>query len=1087
VSIVDVPRYEMLPTPAPAAPARAVLERAEALRDQLGHENLGFLSARRGFAPHFEPARRLPAEFGAWDEAAARLPELYRSLRLRRELDSLPLLDAGPDSLPDKYLLRAALVIGFLAQSYWRVEIQPAERLPAALQRPWAQVRARLGRPEQTVSVIDLLYNWQTIDGRPSDELKVEKLDLLVPTVGTRDERVFYLTPLEILAQATPMVLAMVRAHEAVSADDPWALETELVTLLETMESLDTPLAHINPHPDSATHVDPVIWAKTVAPLVVPIKNGDQGPSGTASPIFLALDAFLGRKQFDTYLGREMRHVRSLYPPLWREFLDALDRVSVTRFVAQCDNPTLTELLRQLVDSYVGPEGFLARHRIKVRGYLELAFKVGRSITITGFQGAFTDRTWEAVDNELELARRERAPELSGTYHRATVKQVVHHAPGGADEIVDVVLDISDLPLRYRPGDRCCVLPENTDEMVDRTLRALGLNGDERVELTEQWRDAVRLRRSDDQPVNELSARELLQYGRIRPVSQATARALLRLLGSDDWLTGLVREGGADRFELWDLLGMLRRHGLDGVPAHALCEVVPPMGAREYSISSATTPLNGELRLTVARVRYSSVGLDREGTASTFLATASPGTSILVQIARSPRFKLPGLSSTPIVMIAGGSGIAPFRAFVAERMRTLSDAGPAWLLFGQRTNQDVLDAADLATARRRGMLHVDVALSRPAAGPARRITDLIEDPHNAKRLVELVRRGAQVYVCGGQGFTQTALHSLERAVGASMIERLTAQGRLGLEAFAGHDAERDRAELGWSQIAMHNNERNGRWLVLDGQVFDVEPFLRRHPGGTRIIRSWAGTDATAAFDSTHHGRGDVMALRELLVIGRVRPAELPVHRAWVAVLQLVTEMQNALANDQEMIHLTTTRDDPAPHRSPYNLQRSIETHERFLRTHLDVLLDQSFQNLWAVTMSCLDQPHEPSWMQDRVAALRERDDARRLEAAVVGLYGVLDEHIDRQADFAPGLMRACRTLLRHDNDLLDAVKTILGRTVAVFEDLGHRCVNDAAAPLLSSCEALITAVTDYHTHLNRALHDDRDVAAMLGRFEAATL
>lgn len=1085
------------------------MERAEALRDQLGHENLGFLSAKRGFTPYFEPAPQLPAEFGAWDEAAARLPELYRSLRLRRELTSLPLLDAGPDSLPDEHLLRAALVVGFLAQSYWRVETQPVEQLPLVLQRPWTQIRARLDRPEQTISVVDLIYNWRTIDGRPSDELKVEKLELLVPTVGTRDERVFYLTTLEILAQATPMVSAMVRAHEAVSADDPWALEAELVTLLETMEQLESSLTRINPHPDSATHVDAVIWAKTVAPLVVPIKDGDQGPSGTASPIFLALDAFLGRKHFDTYLGREVNRVRTLYPPLWKDFLDALDSVSVTRYVAAYNNSTLTELLRQLVDSYTGAEGFLARHRMKVRGYLELAFKVGRSVTITGFQGAFTDRTWEAVDNELELSRRERAPQLSDTYSQATVKRVARHAPNSADEIVDVVLDVNDLPLRYRPGDHCSVLPENSDDLVDRTLRALGLDGDERVELTDQWRDAARLRRSDSQPVDTLPARELLRYGHIRPVSQATAKALLDRFGSSDgWLAGLVREGGADRFELWDLLDMLRRHGLGPVPAHALCEVVAPMGAREYSISSATRPLDGELRLTVARVRYTSAGQEREGASSAFLATASPGTPVLVRIARSPLFKLPSRSSTPIVMIAGGSGIAPFRAFVSERMRT-SDPGPAWLLFCQRTSRDVLDAPDLAAAQRRGMLRVDVALSRPsvndlparpavndsparpAVRPARRITDLLDDSRNAERLVDLVGRGAHVYVCGSQGFTQAALDALERTVGAAMIQRLTAQGRLGLEAFAGHDAKQDLTELGWSQIAMHNDERNGRWLVLNGRVFDVEPFLRRHPGGVRIIRSWAGTDATEVFDRTHHGRGNVMALRELLMIGRVRPTELPLHRAWVAVLQLVAEMQNALANDQELIHLTTTRDDPAPHRSPYNLQRSIETHERFLRTHLDVLLDQSFPNVWDVTVSAMEPagglPHEPSWMRDRVAQLRERDDARWVETTTASLYQALNEHVGQRVGTMPALLRACRTLLRHDHRLLGAVKTILARTVATFEDLGHRPLDEATDPVLSNCEALVATIADYHSRLSRQLRNDQEVAVLLDRFGAITL
>ena len=60
------------------------------------------------------------------------------------------------------------------------------------------------------------------------------------------------------------------------------------------------------------------------------------------------------------------------------------------------------------MDMYAGEHGFLGRHRMKVYGYLELAFKVGRSVTIGGFSGAFKDRTWDEVDGELEAARFER-------------------------------------------------------------------------------------------------------------------------------------------------------------------------------------------------------------------------------------------------------------------------------------------------------------------------------------------------------------------------------------------------------------------------------------------------------------------------------------------------------------------------------------------------------------------------------------------------------------------------------------------------------------------------------------------------------
>ncbi len=61
---------------------------------------------------------------------------------------------------------------------------------------------------------------------------------------------------------------------------------------------------------------------------------------------------------------------------------------------------------------------------MKVYGYLELAFKVGRSVTIGGFKGVFKDRTWDQVDGELERAREERVRSLPQTTHHVRVKRV---------------------------------------------------------------------------------------------------------------------------------------------------------------------------------------------------------------------------------------------------------------------------------------------------------------------------------------------------------------------------------------------------------------------------------------------------------------------------------------------------------------------------------------------------------------------------------------------------------------------------------------------------------------------------------------
>ena len=47
----------------------------------------------------------------------------------------------------------------------------------------------------------------------------------------------------------------------------------------------------------------------------------------------------------------------------------------------------------------------------------------------------------------------------------------------------------------------------------------------------------------------------------------------------------------------------------------------------------------------------------------------------------------------------------------------------------------------------------------------------------------------------------------------------------------------------WEEIKRHN-ARNDMWIVVDGQIYDVTRWLRKHPGGARIIGHFAGEDAS---------------------------------------------------------------------------------------------------------------------------------------------------------------------------------------------------------------------------------------------------
>lgn len=43
----------------------------------------------------------------------------------------------------------------------------------------------------------------------------------------------------------------------------------------------------------------------------------------------------------------------------------------------------------------------------------------------------------------------------------------------------------------------------------------------------------------------------------------------------------------------------------------------------------------------------------------------------------------------------------------------------------------------------------------------------------------------------------------------------------------------------------------GTLTMIDGKVYDIKPFLDRHPGGNDLLRLAAGRDATVMFHSYH--------------------------------------------------------------------------------------------------------------------------------------------------------------------------------------------------------------------------------------------
>jgi sulfite reductase alpha subunit-like flavoprotein len=1139
-----------------AIPSRLILTTASQANQRSGNENLGFLSESHGIMPVTPPLLQLPSGYDAWDEMAASLPELYRTLRVRKALEAMPVLSAAKEDLPDEYLLRASVIMSMLAHSYFRVEADPPPNpMPNSIQKPWEEISQRLNRPAPHLSYIDLImYNWRLLDPERDDPMRVDNLRLLVPTVDNKEERIFYLTQVEILAQCTPIISALVRAQEAATRDDAEALKRELILITDGLQHVTyKSFMNINPNPHSDSYVDPVVWAKTVAPFAVPISKDSAGPSGTSAPIFHVLDVFFSRQNYDTRFGNEMLHLRNWYPRHWQNFIEALSEISITSYVETKGDSTLKGILKDATQAYAGNSGFLSRHRLKVYGYLDIGFKVGRSVTITGFTGLFKDRTWDQVDLELAHSRDEREHGFPQSNHYANIKNIDNPQLSGDKDrwVRRVVFDTSNTGIRYQPGDRIAVLPENSEDLIDKTLVALRAKGYETIPLTAEWREAINLREGYEGSTS-LPLRTLLKFGRIRPVERLVAK-ILYAASLNGNLRKIIETRAEDQWELWDLVEMLNKAGFDpkriwkahpGEQEH-ICRVIPPESFRMYSISSRmeqdSTDGVAELHLTVGRLLYETRDTDvssrekRYGTSSHFLGNCSSVSPqemnrVSLKVVHPPRFNLPGNPEIPVVMFAGGTGIAPFRGFIQERAKQ-KKTGDTWLFLGTRAKEDFYYQDEFEKLVAQGRLNLRLAFSRDAIeakfdskgghftfqpGEKRHIDDEMLREENAKALWELLQstkdggKGAYFYVCGRTNFANSVMHAIKEILRCyssgseeekeaevnRILYRLVGEERYMQDIFTTYTGSHIDSKQSFyaSEIVLHNNAENGYWMVLDGRVYDLTEFSQLHPGGFKIIFGYAGMDATQAYQKVrHHINPEVDSMLGMYEIGVVRrlffgmewgvvigPDGLRFisladgYRAWIRFLYNIVEMENALDNDYSLEGQSLTRDENPGSYSPLKLQFLLEVHDRFMVNYVEGSMGKQLENLWAATSGLCRQDQDVDWLHKTVDKIKQTEEADTVQRLSNELETRIESLVERGADEndpTVALVRDyCALLKREDKRFLGEMKSALRAGVMVFEQYERDTVDQGGAQLLEIARYIPKILETYHSRvLSQAL------------------
>ena len=279
-------------------------------------------------------------------------------------------------------------------------------------------------------------------------------------------------------------------------------------------------------------------------------------------------------------------------------------------------------------------------------------------------------------------------------------------------------IEIASEGVEYISGDSIGIVPENNLLIVEEIITLAKLDRHKKI----TWR-------------NETSTIQELLTSKIG-ISFLLDKAIKQYAVISGKETGTARV---------NLIDLLRKYPINKSQFEELLSSLNPIAPRIYNIASSPATHQGEVHITLLQEIFSVNEKEQTGLCTLFLEDKKEGDSFNFFIQTNKRFRLPA-DDKDIIMIGPGTGIAPFRSFVAER-DSLGATGRNWLFFGEenfttdflyQTEWQNWFATDVLTK-------VSLAFTNDAEEKFLVHQKLYQQKIE---LFEWIQAGATIYVCG---------------------------------------------------------------------------------------------------------------------------------------------------------------------------------------------------------------------------------------------------------------------------------------------------------------------------------------------------
>tara|TARA_B100000900_G_scaffold359461_1_gene330966 strand:- start:10104 stop:11894 length:1791 start_codon:yes stop_codon:yes gene_type:complete len=369
-------------------------------------------------------------------------------------------------------------------------------------------------------------------------------------------------------------------------------------------------------------------------------------------------------------------------------------------------------------------------------------------------------------------------------YMTQITENYILNGEGSRKETRHVVFALGDSGLDYKVGDALGVIPENPPHIVEELLAVQGWNRDTIVSTHNGERtlyDALKkdyeVHMANKKFVKSL-AEKVVSTGltismnfvsRTRNESTWTAsgdqgslQVLLPSVPSADpvaQVEAITVDAKAIENYLWtrDYIDIMREFEVKYSPEEFL-ELADRLKPRLYSIASSHDAHPGSVELTVGIVRFEYNDRPRGGLCTQFMADEIDlsGSPIGVYMAPTKSFVLPDDTDIDIIMVGPGTGIAPFRAFMEQRVFD-GGSGKNWLFFGDQSSKTEFYYKDTIE----GWLDQG-HLYKFTTAWSRDQEEKIYVQHRLKEhgaeVWEWFERGAYFYICGDKQYMAKDVH-----------------------------------------------------------------------------------------------------------------------------------------------------------------------------------------------------------------------------------------------------------------------------------------------------------------------------------------